>query len=49
MKTKNGCSMWSEWIAIRNNTVPDGMFVPVLVLLSIKIEGTIFLGGESLH
>lgn len=42
------CSMWSEWGALHTDTVFDWLLVLVLVLLSIQIEGTVFVGGESL-
>lgn len=41
--------MWSEWNAVQFNIVADWLLVLVLGLLSIKIEGTVLLGGEALR
>ena len=40
--------MWGEWGPLHSDIVLDWLVVFVLVLLSIEIEGTVFLGGESL-
>lgn len=41
-------SMWSEWSTLHIDNVFDGLLMFILLLLSIQVEGSVFLGGKSM-